>query len=194
MWYSRRVEDNKKPQQCCSWHLSSYASFFPLPLSTLTALFSMAVTWKELHYLQHLFLRDRRHADMWLRITERVLCLRWLLAPEAWWPSPFLCATQGWALCCKGAWLAWGSKGLASRSLLKGKLAPCWQLGLGPGLHLPEINIRTVLKLRKKGRRWIKQLHSLESRGLSEMESVCEKQQNGSKRGEINAKILQINT
>lgn len=52
--------------------------------------------------------------------------------------------------------------------------------------------LRTVLRLRKKGRRWIKQLHSLESRGLSEMEGVCEKEQNGSKRREINAKILQI--
>lgn len=40
---------------------------------------------------------------------------------------------------------------------MKGKLAPCWPQGLEPGLHLLEINIRTVSKDGKKGRRWIKQ-------------------------------------
>lgn len=95
----------------------------------------------------------------------------------------------------EGAQLGQGSEGLFSRSLLEGKLVPCWQQWPEPGLRGLEINIRTVLKDGKNGRRWIKQCQELqlESRSLSEMEGVCEKQQNGSRR-EINTKILQTDT
>lgn len=128
MWHSRRVEGNKKLQQCCSWPLS-FHRFSHCHCPCPQPLFSLAVTWKELHYFQHLFLRDRRHADVWLRITESLLCLRWLLAPEARWPSPSyvqhrdeLCrvrecgwheAAKGWSpgACWRGSWLPAGSWG-----------------------------------------------------------------------------------
>lgn len=94
----------------------------------------------------------------------------------------------------EGAQLGQGSEGLFSRSLLEGKLVPCWQQWPEPGLRGLEINIRTVLKDGKNGRRWIKQCQELQlERRLSEMEGVCEKQQNGSRR-EINTKILQTDT